>query len=112
MGAEIGGESVTIKVEAYACEYCHRVLQTRASASNHERNLCKYSPLARRCDGCANLALPEPDTGWSYIGCKVGCQIYSRDDGRLLWRKHCPEFVSKYPNGSLRKQVDDERKAK
>ena len=24
----------------------------------------------------------------------------------------CPEFVSKYPNGSLRKQVDDKRKAK
>lgn len=102
---------MTIKVEAYACEYCHRILQNKAAASNHERNLCKYSPLARRCDGCKNLMLPEPDVGSQNLGCMAGNRMHDRDDGHLLWRTHCPDFDPKYPNGSLRKQVDDERKA-
>jgi hypothetical protein len=83
---------MTHKIEAFACDYCLKILQSKAAATHHERHRCKYSSLAACCDGCASLMKSEPEIGFTGIGCLKGHSLMDKNDGRPLWRKHCGDW--------------------
>ena len=105
---------MTRKVEAYACDYCNKTWQRKGQATLHERHHCKHSPIAARCDGCANLGsdFSEMESGQLNTAfqtkaiCSVGIDLYTMviDNNRSeryeqkRFRKHCPEWKAKEGN--------------
>jgi len=99
------------KVEAYACKFCNKILQSKSAATNHENNTCKFSNIAARCDSCKYLTFIVTDK--THLACEKRPDVFyhSGDIEFKNWQKHCPDWSTRdFTDYELRKYKYANRK--